>query len=88
LKKQWQDETWLYSDPFAICTHPAYQKIIGMGPAVLPMILKDLEVSHRQWFWALDAIVDEDPLPPDMNGNIKEQARIWVEWGYRKGLLP
>ena len=33
-----------------------YQRIIGMGLPVVPLILEELEREPDQWFWALEAI--------------------------------
>ena len=30
---------------------------------VVPLILAELEHEPDQWFWALEAITDEDPVP-------------------------
>jgi len=38
----------------------AHQRIIGLGPQVLPLIIEDLRQSGGLWFWALTAIVGED----------------------------
>ena len=40
----------------------SYQKIIGMGPAVVPLILSELQKEPDHWFWALEAITDENPV--------------------------
>ena len=38
------------------------------------------------WFWALEAITEENPVPPAA-GKVREMARAWVDWGKRQGLL-
>jgi hypothetical protein len=44
----------------------AYYKIIGMGMAAVPFILKDLEQNEpNHWLWALHAITEENPVPAD-----------------------
>lgn len=43
--------------------HPAYQQIIGMGPAVVPLLLNDLVRTRSHWFWALRAITGKTQFP-------------------------
>ena len=64
----------------------SYQKIIGMGPAVVPLILSELEKEPDHWFWALEAITDENPVSESDAGDIEASARVGVQWGRDKGL--
>ena len=57
-----------------IVQHPAYQQIIGMGPRVLPLILRELEHKPEHWFWALRLIAQEDPVLPDHRGVVAEMT--------------
>lgn len=41
--------------------HPAYQRIIGLGPEVAPLLLRELERQPDHWFWALKALTGADP---------------------------
>lgn len=65
--------------------HPAYQKIIGMGSEVIPLILKELEANLDHWFWALKAITGKDPTPPHHRGKLKLMARDWLNWASKQG---
>jgi hypothetical protein len=87
LAQQWRAETEFASAPHALFMHPAYQEIIGLGPAVLPLILRDLAETHDHWFWALRAITGENPVPVDERGRVSQMAECWLEWGRAKGLL-
>ena len=69
-----------------IVTHPAYLQIIGMGPAALPLIFKELEDAPGHWFPALRAIAQEDPVLPGHRGVIDEMSRDWLDWARRRGL--
>jgi hypothetical protein len=64
---------------------PSYQRIIGLGPAVLPFLLRELEREPDHWFWALKAITGADPVPPSSRGKVREMARFWIEWGRQQG---
>ena len=59
LANRWRDETALLSSVTRTAMHPAYQRIIGMGPAAVPLILRELEQRPDHWFWALTAITGE-----------------------------
>ncbi len=65
--------------------HPAYQEIIGMGPAVVPLLLRDLERTRRHWFAALSAITGVDPVPSADAGDIPRMAEAWLRWGRENG---
>lgn len=65
-----------------------YQQIIGLGPAALPLLLGELAREPDQWFWALEAISGEDPVPAEANGRVAEMARAWLDWGRGRGLTP
>ena len=81
LTSKWQEETAYLSSPSAIAEHPAYQEIIGMGKAALPLILRDLRKTQAQWFFALRAISGKSPVPLQDRGNVSAMTRAWLEWG-------
>jgi hypothetical protein len=88
LAKRWRAETLYLSSSTEIAMHPAYQRIIGLGPAVLPLILAELERQPDHWFWALHALTGADPVPPEGRGKLPIMTRAWLEWGRENGLLP
>ena len=88
LADEWAQETRLQSSSTEIEIHPAYQRIIGMGPAVLPFILDRLAQRTEHWFWALAAISREDPVDPMDAGRVEAMAEAWLRWGRAKGLIP
>ena len=55
LALEWRQATAPLSSTTARSTHPAYQQIIGMGPAAVPLILRELDREGGQWFWVLMA---------------------------------
>ena len=68
---------------------PAYQKIIGMGKAVVPLLLEQLRHegdNPDHWFWALHFITEEDPVPAEDRGDMVGMAAAWLEWGRREDL--
>jgi hypothetical protein len=68
--------------------HPAYQKIIGMGEWAIALILRELaENGPDDWFWALTAITDENPITEKMAGDMRAMTEAWLQWGRRAGYL-
>ena len=53
LVREWKSIGRAKSFISALAMHPAYQRIIGMGPKALPWILRELEKQNDHWFWAL-----------------------------------
>jgi hypothetical protein len=85
LAAQWREETRHLSSVSQMALHPAYQRIIGMGEAAVPLILNDLQQHGGHWLWALHAITGEDPAPPE--ANFREAVQSWLQWGREKGYL-
>lgn len=87
LADAWRDDTRFLSSVPDRIMHPAYQRIIGLGPAVVPLLLEDLERQPTHWFWALKAITGADPVPGEDAGAIRKMADAWLEWGRRRGYV-
>jgi hypothetical protein len=85
LATQWRQETRGISSSNAITMHPAYQQIIGMGKAVIPLLLKELEIKSGRWYWALKAITGEDPVLPEHHGHTQKMTDAWLQWGRDRG---
>lgn len=84
----WKSETKLFSNVTKRATHPAYQQIIGMGPAAVPYILRDLAAhGPNDWFWALTAITGENPISEAIAGNMKAMTEAWLQWAEAAGYL-
>jgi hypothetical protein len=83
LAASWQRETTL--EPFIgrKVMHPAYQRIIGLGPAVVPLILRELTKEPGHWFWALTALTGQDPAAETQT--FAEATRAWLAWGRERG---
>jgi len=80
LAATWKSAVRFLSDTDEMCSHPAYQEIIGMGAAALPFIFLELEREPDNWFWALKAITGEDPVPEEHRGNVELMAKDWLLW--------
>lgn len=87
LKERWLTDTAFASATVDIVLNDAYQQIIGLGPAVLPLILKELEQNGGQWFWALRMITRQDPVPKELRGKTKRMAEAWIDWAKDQKLI-
>jgi hypothetical protein len=87
LAADWHKAVALHSSTTLRNGHPAYREIVGLGPAVIPFLLRDLEANHTHWFCALREITHADPVPESAAGNIPKMAEAWLRWakdnGYR-----
>ena len=80
LSAKWRRETALCSSVTEIALNPAYQQIIEMGKRVLPLIFGELRREPDHWFWALQAITGEDPVPEEDAGDLEAMAADWLAW--------
>ncbi len=87
LVSQWKDDTRPLSSITAMIRHPAYQEIIGMGQAVVPLLLRELQREPDFWFSALHVLTGENPMLPEHQGKVSEIAADWVQWGKERGYL-
>jgi hypothetical protein len=85
LAAAWEKAVAHHSSSRIRNNHPAYQEIIGMGQAVVPLLLRDLEINRRHWFTALSAITGADPVPEEDAGRIPQMAEAWLRWGRENG---
>ena len=88
LALEWKEQSRYLSNTAQMAMLKPYQRIIGMGWPVVPLILEELRREPDQWFWALEAITDEDPVPAEAAGKVRLMAQAWIEWGSQRGLLP
>ena len=66
--------------------HPAYEEIIGLGVAVVPLILLELEREPDHWFIALKRLTGADPVTAEHRGDLRAMARDWTDWGKANNL--
>jgi len=64
-----------------------YQAIIGMGFPAVRLLLDELRREPAHWFWALESITGENPVPEEARGNIEMMAAAWIDWGKRLGVI-
>ena len=82
---QWRTDTDFLSSAHQICGHPIYQRIVGLGPGVVPLIIEELRDEGGHWFSALQKLTGEDPAPEGSTGDYATQRQAWLDWGTAKG---
>ena len=87
LAAEWKQQSRYLSNTAQMAMLRPYQRIIGMGWSAVPLILEELQREPDQWFWALEAITEVDPVPPEDTGEVRSMAQAWIEWGKRQGYL-
>jgi len=85
LMEEWRATRNPTNSGIEMFINPAYQKIIGMGHEVVPLILKEVESNIDDWFWALKSITGADPVPPAHRGRLKLMAKDWLIWARKQG---
>jgi hypothetical protein len=46
LAAEWEAATAYHSSTTLLNSHPAYRAVIALGPAVVPLLLRDMEKDH------------------------------------------
>ena len=87
LADQWRREIGGLSSISQMAAHPAHQEIIGMGPAAIPLLLRELQERGGHWFAALRALTGENPVPREFAGRIPKITALWLEWGREKAYI-
>lgn len=85
LVSNWRATRNQFGSVLEMCSHPAYQRIIGMGQEAVPLILRELEQQVDHWFWALKAITGADPILEHHRGQLPLMAEDWLDWGKIQG---
>lgn len=85
LAEKWRKETKHISSLTKILLHPAYQRIIGMGPVAIKFILRELERRPYHWFWALESITGENPVHSE--DDFDNAVKAWLQWGRQHGFI-
>jgi len=68
-----------------MATNPAYQQIIGVGQAALPLTFAELRRELDHWFRVLKAITGDDPVPPAARDDMERMAQAWLGWAKNRG---
>lgn len=86
LVDQWKQFESPSSSAMDLAMHPAYQQIIGMGPAAIPWIIEELEREPDHWFWALHCLTGGlDPVSTPDRGDLEAMSAAWIKWAKENG---
>ena len=85
LADAWHRDTAFLSSVADIVLDPSYQRIIGLGYAAVPLMLRQLRQGPDHWYWALAAITNENPAQDAPEGDIAAICQSWLDWGMRRG---
>jgi hypothetical protein len=88
LVSQWRAERGATSSITKAAMCDAYQKIIGMGPDAIPLIIAQIRSEGDepdQWFWALQVLTGVDPVEDEDRGDFAKMAGAWIEWAETEG---
>jgi hypothetical protein len=87
LVVEWQAEVAPLSSTTARVQHRSYREIIALGPAVVPLLLRELGQRPNHWFAALKSLTGADPVAPSDRGKIGPMTEAWIKWGKEHGCL-
>jgi hypothetical protein len=87
LAAEWKEKSRYLSNTAQMAMLKPYQYIIGMGEPAVPLILQELQQEPDHWFWALEAITQENPVPPEAAGRLPLMTQAWIDWGKQHGYL-
>src|SRR5262249_59425632 len=83
----WKEQSRYHSNTGGMAMIKPYQQIIGMGERAVPLILEELAREPDHWFWALEMITQENPVPPEAAGRVRQMADAWIAWGKQQGYV-
>jgi hypothetical protein len=85
LVRQWKEETFFISSLGKQFTHPAYVRIMAMGKEGIPLVLREMQNSQDNWFYALKFMAGKD-IAAGIE-NFEDAKAAWLEWGYSKNYI-
>jgi hypothetical protein len=89
LAAQWKRETGHLSSALQKARHPAYLRIMAMGPDAIPLLLNQLRAEGdmpHHWFVALVYVTGgENPVPDSDHGDVRKMRDAWLRWGVTNG---
>jgi hypothetical protein len=83
LLDRWHVERGATSSITEMAMCRAHLRIIGMGPSVVPLILRKMQEEGDEpdmWFVALQMLTGKDPVTDEIRGDFKAMADRWLQW--------
>lgn len=87
LAERVKEETKWYSFIAQKTQSPAYRKLLDMGEAIIPFVLKYLDLQPVIWFHTLHKLTGENPVAEANSGNIEQMKKDWLQWGKKRKLI-
>jgi hypothetical protein len=83
----WYKETIRDSSTSRMTSNVNYLKVIKLGPAVVPLILRELQSDPAPWFLALRVLTENTEVGKGHAGDFEKIAEAWISWGKERGLI-
>ncbi len=80
LANEWEIGTMHLSSSRQMEEHPAFQKLVDLGPKIIPLAMERFKRNLGvYWCLVLLKLVDN---PPDIrvDGDMVEMRKRWIEW--------
>ena len=86
---KWYAETMRDSSISRMTSNINYLNVIKLGPAVVPFILRELQLDPAPWFLALRVLTEATDVGTGDGyaGNFEKIAKAWIRWGKERGLI-
>ena len=84
LAEEWRAGRPRGADVARMVEHPAYERIIEMGPPAIPLILRELDREVDHWFHALHELTGANPVPEGSTGDLPRHGRSMAELGKKR----
>lgn len=84
LKKNWYNETGIFSDPNDIFDNKNYLEMIKLGKGIIPFLIESLD-ENSILSKTLRDITGENPIPEKDRLNSDSYKKYWQNW-YNKNI--
>ena len=80
LVSQWRLEILFSSSVQDKIQNALFKQIVDMGEKIIPLIVAELKYRPDFLFLALQLITKENPVPPNVKGNVGLMIDAWLDW--------
>lgn len=84
LGRQWSEEASYHSNPDFVRNNAPYRELLQMGDAIIPYVIRKIEIRPLPWLHLLYDLAPENPTQPQDSGNIYLIRHRWIEWARKK----
>ena len=83
----WDKDTFIFSFPYQIFNHWAYEELVSLGEPAIPYMLGELQRGNLDIVSALRVISGES-LVQGLGLTSEKIMERWLAWGEEKGHVP